>query len=91
MCATGFHTGALNVLEDERKKWSGLWQVDGSIRPRSWKDQGVPVLPALTSNDIRAVARLFRVGTSNIEGMGPRHIGLLSEDALCVLAMMCRI
>ncbi len=47
--------------------------------------------PPLSGKELRDAARKFRVGTSNIEGMGPRHIGLLGDDALDTSAMMCKL
>ncbi len=46
------------------------------------------MLKPVTAKDIRGAALKLRTGTSDIEGMGPRHIALLSEDALEVLAGM---
>ncbi len=50
-------------------KWSMLWKVDEATRPTSWESE------SLSGKDLEEAARRFRVGTSNIEGIGPGHIG----------------
>ncbi len=68
--AAVYHTGATHEVEAERIKWSSLWKVDEEPRPRSWEGEAIKMLPALSGKDLREAARKFRVGTSNIEGMG---------------------
>ncbi len=51
----------------------------------------VRMLPPLKGKYLIEAARRFRTGTSNIDGMGPRHIGLLGDDATEICAAMCNI
>ncbi len=72
----------MNILEAERCKWSRLWKAEAGVAPMSWEHKKVERLPPLVARDLKQAARLFRTGTSNIKGVGPRHIGLPSDDAL---------
>ncbi len=44
------------------------------------------MLGKFSCDEPRSVALSFKVGTSDVEGLSPRHLGLLSMDLLHALA-----
>ncbi len=73
------------LLDEQRCKYRALWKP--SPRPYSYSWHDVSELPILSAEQLREAARSFKERTSiTFDGFHPRHLGDLSDDALCALA-----
>ena len=66
-----------------------LWQaVDGPRANPTGPWEGTPMPGLLTAQQLRAAARKFKATTSAPDGLSPRQIAHLSENALEALAQL---
>ena len=73
-------------LQAEVQSWSALWREGEDPPQQSFGD--IPILPDLTVDQIRSASSSFRTATCALGGIHPRHIRLLSDDALCALIVI---
>ena len=70
--------------------WSNLWHPVDEQEHHGVPDLGqIPVLPPLTPSDLRKASLSFARRTCDIGGVHPRHISLLSDEALrCLICIL---
>ena len=74
------------VLDEEVVKWSRLWQEGVPVDPVDFGN--VPKLAPLSVHQVQQAARSFKRKTCALGGFHPRHVALLSEDAVECLILI---
>lgn len=70
-------------LQDEVSDWSALWQEGFGSPPTAFFN--VPGLPPLTIDQVVRASKSFKRGTCALRGIHPRHVALLSHEAIATL------
>ena len=70
-------------LQDEVSAWSLLWKEGGGTPPPVFNK--VPGLPPLSVEKVVSASKSFKRGTCALGGLHPRHVALLSVEAIAAL------
>ncbi len=76
------------ILDGMRKKYKGYWSATEDPFEYSWGGN-CPPLPRLSPGELREASLSFARGTAmTYDGWHVRHLGLLADDGLAVLAIL---
>jgi hypothetical protein len=77
---TGLTSQPQHVLGAELEAWSKLWQVGKQAETIHWAPE--KMLQIISVEGLRRAARKFKINTSQPDGWHPRHLGLMSKEAV---------
>ena len=88
----GLSTDLRVIAASHTGTWSRIWKDarHGDGEPEvQWEDE-LPMWPAMTAKEVADASGDFRKGTSAVDGLHPRQVGLLSKELLEALCELFR-